>query len=223
MPAVLPAAREPSTVPSAMSPTWQTTSASSCVDAVGDGGRPAGAVDRPVVRVGDDRDAQAVQPVAESGDPDVDGRVRGTRIARSGPTRAAPTTTATTAPATTRDLRRNIDTDDEQRQPEYLSRHRPEEQHPDDAEQRVTGRRGQVQMPAAMSPRHRNGQGDECDGEPDRSENHHACRPVRARRKQRPPRHPVQEQHDREYHGQAAPSAPRARVGRGFHPGGGSV
>ena len=42
------------------------------VDAVGDRGRPAGPVDRPVVGVGDERDAQAVQPAAQPGDGDVD-------------------------------------------------------------------------------------------------------------------------------------------------------
>ena len=55
-----------------MSPTWHTMSASQLVDAVHHRRRPAAAVDRPVVGVGDHRDAQAVQPAAEPGDRDVD-------------------------------------------------------------------------------------------------------------------------------------------------------
>jgi hypothetical protein len=42
------------------------------VDPIDDRRRPLGAVDRPVVRVGDDRDAQPVQAAAEPGDRHVD-------------------------------------------------------------------------------------------------------------------------------------------------------
>ena len=179
------------------------------VDAVHDRRRPPRPIDRPVVGVGDDHHAQAVEPAAESGDVDVDVLwCVAPASPRRNPTPAArprrrrrPRRPCATSPG-----RRRRATNRPRRS--SCAEHRPDEQHPDRAEQHVTGDGGPILVSATVSHDHRRGQPDEDRGEHQRADHHHGRGPLRARRQQRPPRHPEQYQQNAEYGNQQKPSAP---------------
>ena len=130
------------TVPSAMSPVWHTMSASSALTASTTPARPARPVDRAVVGVGEQHHPHAVEAGAQPGERDVDPPDPGhphrldvppdqqhRRDSRDRRPRRSASGAGSATPA------------DRQREPQHVAQHRPDEQHPDHAEQGVAGDR----------------------------------------------------------------------------------
>ena len=178
------------------------------VDALHHRCAPAGTVDRPEMRVGDDRDAQAVEPFAESGDGHVDASdTRHSHRFGIAPHQQDDDDRDHHVRDDTRPLR-ILDAGHEQRQLQQLAQHRPDEQHPRGAEQCVSRSGRPIEVPTAVSEHHHRGQTRKGRREYHGAGDDHDRGPVRTGEEQRPPRQPEEEQHDGDDDGQPTPPTP---------------
>ncbi|CAG7644126.1 hypothetical protein SBRY_30980 [Actinacidiphila bryophytorum] len=176
------------------------------VDRLGDPGRPARPVDRPVVRVGQHHDPRPVEALAEPRDPHVEPLhprqahrlvvPPGQQHGRDGgdPHGDAP------GPV------RTADAEPDQHQVQQAAEHRPAEQHPHHPEGGVRDPGRAVVLPPVPGE-HQEGEGDQRAPEDGGAGHEHRQRPPGARPEQRPPRqHEQQREHEQD---DPDPSPPR--------------